>query len=186
MAGDVIIFHPERSIFGEVDEGGSNPVLSAIFDNPAFKSIKAFAGLDDDVFIKRIVAVEGDTVEVRHMATHLPSTCLPACQHRVIRCKHARGMTLLRAGSAGDQFGTWSVYLLKAQHCSGTPLGSSASYILASTCQQGSVTQHEAVVPLQVTKGRLFVNGKARCEKYINEEPKYVLKQLRVPPGTSL
>ena len=38
--------------------------MSAVFGNSAFKSIVAFAGLDDDVFIKRIVAVEGDTVEV--------------------------------------------------------------------------------------------------------------------------
>lgn len=49
------------------DQGADNPVLSAIFDNAAFKSIKAFAGLDDDVFIKRVVAVEGDTVEVSVM-----------------------------------------------------------------------------------------------------------------------
>ena len=67
MAGDVIIFHPDRSIFGMPDQGADNPVLSAIFDNAAFKSIKAFAGLDDDVFIKRVVAVEGDTVEVSVM-----------------------------------------------------------------------------------------------------------------------
>ncbi|CAL5227051.1 g9949 [Coccomyxa viridis] len=97
VAGDIIIFHPERSIFGEVDQGSGNPVLSAIFDNVAFKSLRAFAGLDDDVFIKRIVAVEGDTVEVK--------------------------------------------------------------------------------------KGKLIVNGKPKCEKYINEEPKYVLKKLTVPPG---
>lgn len=36
---------------------------------------------------------------------------------------------------------------------------------------------------VQVKKGKLIVNGKPKCEKYINEEPKYVLKQLTVPPG---
>ena len=36
---------------------------------------------------------------------------------------------------------------------------------------------------MQVKKGKLFINGKAKCEKYINEEPKYTLKQLRVPSG---
>ena len=30
--------------------------------------------------------------------------------------------------------------------------------------------------------GKLFVNGRPKCEKYIYEEPRYVLKQLRVPP----
>lgn len=36
---------------------------------------------------------------------------------------------------------------------------------------------------MQVKKGKLFVNGKPKCEEYINEAPAYVLKQLRVPPG---
>ena len=36
---------------------------------------------------------------------------------------------------------------------------------------------------MQVKQGKLFINGKPRCEMYINEEPKYVLKQLKVPPG---
>lgn len=75
MPGDVIIFHPDRKIFGELeDQDSSNPVLSAVFDNTLFKSIKAFAGLDDDVFIKRIVAIEGDTVEVRNAPSCLWSS----------------------------------------------------------------------------------------------------------------
>ena len=75
MPGDIIIFHPDRKIFGEVeDQDSSNPVLSAVFDNVLFKSIKAFAGLDDDVFIKRIVAVEGDTVEVKNSPSFLWAT----------------------------------------------------------------------------------------------------------------
>ena len=36
---------------------------------------------------------------------------------------------------------------------------------------------------VQVKKGKLFINGKPKCERYINEEPKYTLKQLRVPQG---
>ncbi len=94
MAGDIIIFHPERSIFGEVDDSSSNPVLSAIFDNVAFKSLRAFAGLDDDVFIKRIVAVEGDTVEVGHLLTHAAHhACFRPAQN--VKQKHASGVTLL-------------------------------------------------------------------------------------------
>lgn len=64
MAGDIIIFHPEKSIFGEVDPQEVPPLLKAITDNAVFKSVMAFTGFDEDVFIKRIVAVEGDTVEV--------------------------------------------------------------------------------------------------------------------------
>ena len=73
VAGEIIIFHPDKAIFGEPIQP-SNPVLSAVFGNSVFKSIVAFAGLDDDVFIKRIVAVEGDTVEV--MSAH--AAALPA------------------------------------------------------------------------------------------------------------
>ncbi len=36
---------------------------------------------------------------------------------------------------------------------------------------------------MQVKQGKLFVNLQPRCEPYINEAPKYVLKQLKVPPG---
>ena len=68
VAGDVIIFHPDKAIFGEPSQP-NNPILSAVFGNSVFKSIVAFAGLDDDVFIKRIVAVEGDTVEVMSALT---------------------------------------------------------------------------------------------------------------------
>ena len=74
VAGDIIIFHPDKAIFGEPNQP-SNPVLSAVFGNKVFKSIVAFAGLDDDVFIKRIVAVEGNTVEVMSvLATALYAT----------------------------------------------------------------------------------------------------------------
>lgn len=83
MPGDVIIFHPDRKIFGELeDQDSSNPVLSAVFDNTLFKSIKAFAGLDDDVFIKRIVAIEGDTVEVRNSPSCLWSSSYVTCDSR--------------------------------------------------------------------------------------------------------
>lgn len=73
VAGDVIIFHPDKAIFGEPNQP-SNPVLSAIFNNRVFKTITAFAGLDDDVFIKRIVAIEGDIVEVMSALAALLST----------------------------------------------------------------------------------------------------------------
>ena len=51
----------------------------------------------------------------------------------------------------------------------------------ALSARQGVHPKAAALV--QVKKGKLFVNGKPRCEKYINEEPKYMLKQLKVPPG---
>ena len=78
VAGDIIIFHPDKAIFGEPNQP-SNPVLSAVFGNSVFKSIVAFAGLDDDVFIKRIVAVEGDTVEVMSSPTAALNATFVGC-----------------------------------------------------------------------------------------------------------
>ena len=104
MAGDIIIFHPERSIFGEVDQGSGNPLLSAVFDNVAFKSLRAFAGLDDDVFIKRIVAVEGDTVEVGHLPVQAAlHACLQCNIARDVEGEHAFGIILLMPNQRWDQ-----------------------------------------------------------------------------------
>ena len=35
---------------------------------------------------------------------------------------------------------------------------------------------------LQVKSGQLFVNGQPRCEKYINEAPRYTMQPQKVPP----
>ncbi len=64
VPGDIIIFHPDRRIFGLATEDQAGPLEKALLGNPVSKAILAFIGLDDDVFIKRIVAVGGDTVEV--------------------------------------------------------------------------------------------------------------------------
>jgi signal peptidase I len=53
--GDVVIFHPAK---GVVPGGGG--------------------WFDDDVFIKRIVAVAGDTVQASAVGSGAPSVCLSA------------------------------------------------------------------------------------------------------------
>ena len=190
VAGDVIIFHPPREIS---PEGGF------------------FA--DDNVYIKRVVAVEGDTVEVRRTGRHRG----PVGRCLVTTGAGLQGLRGKRADTDGCCGATRGARVVTRAHLGPRPVTRSSWVALAggvtararqpaSLCNlpdhiwaarwthvtrmsafvewpADSINDASACPSPQVKGGALYVNGNARTEPFINERPAYQLPRLVVPSG---
>lgn len=112
--------------------------------------------LDDNVFIKRIVAVEGGQGRVgRSGRTQAPVATPPRNQFL------QEAWRASKAGSQPSASGEQPTQCPPLASCCHLPAGDR----------------------VEVRDGRLIVNGQPRNEPYIFEAPKYELAELVVPPG---
>lgn len=134
--GDVVIFRPARGV-------GREP-----------------SWLDDNVFIKRIVAVEGALVAAQgggRNRPRRPRETIPPVYDQLETCARLSE----QAGASSGRLAAASLCVRSCPSCIAAPAGDT----------------------VEVRGGKLIVNGLPRTEPYINEAPKYELQRLVVPEG---
>jgi signal peptidase I len=131
-----------------------------IFKPPPFEGKQQARNWFDgeNIFIKRVVATAGDTIEVRGLLHHWPRPPV----HPVLAWPHCN---------------PWVGRICTSERTHCCPLH-------APACAGVPPRPRESALPcVQVKNGRVLLNGKPRSEPYILEPPEYNMARVRVPEG---
>lgn len=153
-AGDIVIFRPPKGIGGN---GG---------------------WLDDNVFVKRVVAVAG-TRQSKGLCSWGPCIAVICAVRGLDRLRtslqrfsggSSRASHALQSSPACSRGGPWPP---------GHTIAPCMGFISLVPMSHQSLPSGDTV---EVKKGALFVNGEERVEEYLAERPAYEMESLTVPP----